>query len=131
MPSNRLCVSIRSIFRNVIVSEGKHRVRGRYLPLQEKILFWDNRNLGLRGDYNGVLLLDTILQTPVPQNDDIVRLEMLLSEAILFQQSLQSLEDHGVECPSDVSNELLEKIKEAHSNVKKSIKAQRVSVICY
>lgn len=99
------------------------------MPLQEKVLFWDGRNLGLRGDYNSVLLLDTILQPPILQNDDLIKLELLLSEAVIFQTILKELEQEGLECPNDVSNELLEKIKNAQANTKKGIKAQRVSVI--
>lgn len=34
----------------------------------------------MRSDYNGVLLLDTILQIPVSKADDVVKLELLLSE---------------------------------------------------
>nr|XP_014092668.2 baculoviral IAP repeat-containing protein 6 isoform X3 [Bactrocera oleae] len=105
-------------------------VRGKYMPLQEKILLWDGQNLGFRGDYNGVLLLDTILQPPILQNDDLIKLELLLSEAIIFQTCLKDLEQEGLECPSDVSNELLEKIKNAQANAKKGIKAQRWNTIC-
>uniref|UniRef100_W8AIN7 Dual E2 ubiquitin-conjugating enzyme/E3 ubiquitin-protein ligase BIRC6 n=1 Tax=Ceratitis capitata TaxID=7213 RepID=W8AIN7_CERCA len=105
-------------------------VQGKYMPLQEKVLVWDGQNLGLRGDYNGVLLLDTILQPPILQNDDFIKLELLLSEAIIFQTCLKDLEQEGLECPSDVSNELLEKIKNAQANAKKGIKAQRWNTIC-
>ncbi|XP_054725362.1 baculoviral IAP repeat-containing protein 6 isoform X3 [Anastrepha obliqua] len=105
-------------------------VCGKYMPLQEKVLLWDGQNLGFRGDYNGVLLLDTILQPPILQNDDLIKLELLLSEAIIFQSCLKDLEHEGLECPSDVSNELLEKIKNAQANAKKGIKAQRWNTIC-
>ena len=98
------------------------------MPLQEKVLFWDGKRLGLRGDYNGVLLLDTILQSPVVQNDDMIKLELLLSEAKIFEESLRKLEEEGLECPTDVSNELMEKIRDAHTNSKKGIKAQRVRI---
>lgn len=90
-------------------------------------MFWDDKNLGLRGDYNGVLLLDTILQIPVTHTEEIVKIELLLSEAVLFLQSLQSLEQHGVENSADVINELTLKISEAHLRSQKGIKAQKVS----
>ncbi|KAL9897854.1 dual E2 ubiquitin-conjugating enzyme/E3 ubiquitin-protein ligase BIRC6-like isoform 3-T4 [Glossina fuscipes fuscipes] len=106
------------------------KLYGRFMPLQEKILITDGQNIGFRGDYNGVLLLDTILQSPITQNDDIVRLEMLLSEAVIFQACLKDLEHEGLECPNDVSNELMEKIKNAQTNAKKGIKAQRWNAIC-
>ncbi|XP_070137301.1 dual E2 ubiquitin-conjugating enzyme/E3 ubiquitin-protein ligase BIRC6 isoform X1 [Drosophila bipectinata] len=105
-------------------------IQGRYMPLQDKILFWDGHNLGLRGDYNGVLLLDTILQAPIGQNDDYIRLEIILSEAIIFQNCISELESEGLECPCDISNELTQKINQAQLNAKKGIKAQRWNTIC-
>lgn len=89
-------------------------------------MFWDGKNIGMRGDYNGVLLLETILQTPVKKTDEIVKLEILLSEAVLFLQSLQNIEEHGLENTSDVINEFVSKITEANSMDKKGIKAQKV-----
>lgn len=102
--------------------------RARFLPDQDKVLFWNQAGtLGLRGDYNGVLLLDTILQTPILQTDDTVKVELLLSEALLFLASIQSLEQQGLENTADITNELNLKIGEAQQNTKKGIKAQRVS----
>ncbi|KQS39321.1 uncharacterized protein Dere_GG17289, isoform C [Drosophila erecta] len=111
-------------------SNGDSIVHGRYMPLQDKILFWDGHNLGLRGDYNGVLLLDTILQAPIGQNDDYIKLEIILSEAIIFQNCITELESEGLECPCDISNELTQKINQAQLNAKKGIKAQRWNTIC-
>lgn len=51
-----------------------------YLTGQDKILFCDGYGIGIRSDYNGVLLLDTILQKPVSCSKDVVQLELLLSE---------------------------------------------------
>lgn len=99
----------------------------RYLPDQDKMLFWNGRNISMRGDYNGVLLLDTILQAPITQADDNIRIELLLSEAILFLQCLQNLEQHGLENTADVTNELTLKIGEAQQHAKRGIKAQKVS----
>lgn len=104
--------------------------RAKYLPDQDKVLFWNNGTLGLRGDYNQVLLLDTILQTPIVQTDDIVRIELILSEAVLFLQSIQSLEQQGLENTSDVINELKLRISEAQKVTKKGVKAQRWETIC-
>ncbi|EDX13491.1 GD20723 [Drosophila simulans] len=111
-------------------ARGDSIVNGRYMPLQDKILFWDGHNLGLRGDYNGVLLLDTILQPPIGQNDDYIKLEIILSEAIIFQNCITELESEGLECPCDISNELTQKINQAQMNAKKGIKAQRWNTIC-
>ncbi|XP_055696918.1 baculoviral IAP repeat-containing protein 6 isoform X3 [Phlebotomus papatasi] len=106
------------------------RISGRYLPKQDKILLFNDKNIGIRGDYNGVLLLDTILQTPVKQSDDTVRIELLYSEAVLFLQCIQSLEENGLENTADVSNELMKKIMEAQLHAKKGIKAQKWNIIC-
>lgn len=56
---------------------------------------------------------------------------MLLSEAVIFQQTLLNLEDGGgVEPSADVYTELSQKIKQAYSNAKKGIKAQKWNTIC-
>lgn len=96
----------------------------------DKILFWDNLNLGLRSDYNGVLLLDTILQAPLTNTDNVIKIELLLSEAVLLHQSLALLEQQGVENSADVINELVQKIGEAQQRAKKGIKAQKWETIC-
>lgn len=56
------------------------KLQATYMAGHDKILFVDERGVGVRTDYNGVLLLDTILQTPVSKSDDIVRVELLISE---------------------------------------------------
>lgn len=56
-------------------------LRGTYLVGHDKILYTNGRGIGVRRDYNGVLLLDTILQTPVSKPEEVVKLELLLSEA--------------------------------------------------
>lgn len=112
----------------VFFLDTNHKIHGYFMPLQEKIIITDGHVIGFRGDYNGVLLLDTVLQTPIPHNDDPIRIEMLLSEAILLQTCLKELEQ-DLECPNDLLNELMEKIKCAQSNSKKGIKAQRVCKI--
>jgi baculoviral IAP repeat-containing protein 6 (apollon) len=100
------------------------------LTEQDKILFWDCDNLGLRSDYNGVILLDTILQSPLTNTDHPVKIELLLSEAVLLHQSLVLLEQQGVENSADVINELVLKIGEAQQRAKKGIKAQKWETIC-
>lgn len=101
-------------------------IKGKYLSEHDKVLFWNDKNLGLRSDYNGVLLLDTILQAPIANTDNCVKIELLLSEALLLHQSLVSLEQQGVENSADVTNELFLKISEAQQRAKKGIKAQKV-----
>lgn len=102
-------------------------LNGKYIAKQDKILLWDAKSLGYRGDYNGVLLLDTILQRPIACPDQVVSLELLVSEAILFLQTLRNLLDAGVPVCSDVVQLLTERVQEAQANSKKGIKAQKVS----
>ena len=53
---------------------------GTYLAGVDKLLLCDGRAVGVRKDHSGVLLLDSILQTPVPRQDCAVRLDIPLSE---------------------------------------------------
>ncbi|PSN56888.1 hypothetical protein C0J52_00682 [Blattella germanica] len=108
--------------------EGK--LHGLYLSGHDKILFTDGKGIGVRRDYNGVLLLDTILQTPINKPDDVVKLELLLSEAILLQHSLRCIELPGVDHTAEVLQELGKKIKEGQSKPKKGTKAQKWNSIC-
>lgn len=101
------------------------------MPQQDKVLFYDGKNLGLRSDYSSVLLLHTILQTPVVHTDHPVRIELLLSEAVLLLNSMQGLEDTGMWNSSDAINEFKAKIEEAQASHKKGIKAQKVSAAGY
>lgn len=62
------------------VAKWQGDVRGTYIPGADKVLLTDGSAVGVRSDYNGVLLLDTVLQPPVQKSDDIVRLELLHTE---------------------------------------------------
>lgn len=119
--------SIAQLNSNSKLPEPNSPLNGKYIAKQDKILMWDEKSLGYRGDYNGVLLLDTILQRPIGCPDEIVSLELLLSEAILFLQTLRTLVDVGVSVCSDVIELLTVRIQDAQSNSKKGIKAQKVS----
>lgn len=43
-------------------------------------MFCDGQSLGVRSDYNGVLLLDTILQKTIPAMHQNAKFELLLTE---------------------------------------------------
>ncbi|XP_015597939.1 baculoviral IAP repeat-containing protein 6 isoform X3 [Cephus cinctus] len=96
----------------------------------DKVLYTDGKGIGIRSDYNGVLLLDTILQTPVSRSEDIIKLELLLSEAILLQKCLRCVELPGIDHVQEVLQELSVKIQTAQANQKKGIKAQKWNTIC-
>jgi len=115
----------------MVVGKPNGKLQGIYLSDGiDKVLYTDGRGIGIRSDYNGVLLLDTILQTPVSKSEDIIKLELLLSEATILLQCLQCVELPGVEHLLEVLQELSSKIVTAQANQKKGIKAQKVSIIC-
>lgn len=65
-----------------VSGQSQSEVVCRYVPGQDRILFCDGQAIGVRSDYNGVLLLDSILQKPVTNTKDDVKLELLLSEVV-------------------------------------------------
>lgn len=56
------------------------RVKCQYFPTVDKVIFVDDYAVGCRKDLNGILLLDTALQTPVSKSDDVVQLELPVTE---------------------------------------------------
>ncbi|XP_061601104.1 baculoviral IAP repeat-containing protein 6 isoform X2 [Cololabis saira] len=72
------------------------RVRCQYFPAVDKVLFVDDYAVGCRKDLNGILLLDTALQPPVSKPEDMVQLELPVTEA---QQMLSACQEK-----IDVSN---------------------------
>lgn len=55
----------------------------KYIPTVDRVLFSDGQSLGVRSDYNGVLLLDSILQKTISDSKVEIKLELLLSEVDL------------------------------------------------
>ncbi|RLV98685.1 hypothetical protein DV515_00010556 [Chloebia gouldiae] len=56
------------------------RVKCQYISAVDKVIFVDDYAVGCRKDLNGILLLDTALQTPVSKQDDVVQLELPVTE---------------------------------------------------
>ncbi|KAL1461616.1 hypothetical protein WDU94_013494 [Cyamophila willieti] len=124
-----------SVLRKCAFSEeGQPVVKGTYLPSYDKVLLTDTKAVGVRSDYNGVLLLDTMLQTCLKSKNNVVKLEMLVSEAILLQQTLKTIEaascDFSPDLWTEVLSELETKIEAAQSEPKKSAKSQKWNIIC-
>lgn len=63
-----------------VPAQNPNDVTCRYIQGEDRVLFCDGQSIGVRSDYNGVLLLDTILQKPVTNTKEVVKLELLLSE---------------------------------------------------
>ncbi|XP_059477801.1 baculoviral IAP repeat-containing protein 6 [Neocloeon triangulifer] len=68
-------------------------LQGAYLSGHDKLLLTDGCNVGLRSDYSGVLLLDSILQPPVIQTQQKVRVELPLSEALILHKALTQMSE--------------------------------------
>ncbi|XP_050551225.1 baculoviral IAP repeat-containing protein 6 isoform X3 [Spodoptera frugiperda] len=100
-----------------------------YATGADRVFVWDSSGVGARTDYNGVLLLHTALQRPLPssQPDKIIRIELVLSEAVLLYQCLQSLDAHSIEGLTDFINELKNSIDA--EPVRKGVKAQKWSTV--
>ncbi|XP_076667240.1 BIR repeat containing ubiquitin-conjugating enzyme isoform X2 [Andrena cerasifolii] len=107
------------------------KVQGTYLSNGiDKVLYTDGRAIGVRSDYNGVLLLDTIFQTPVSRSQDFVKLELLFSEATLLYQCLRCVELPGADHVQEVIQELASKTFTVEASQKKGIKAQKWNTVC-
>jgi baculoviral IAP repeat-containing protein 6 len=55
-------------------------VRCTYLPCQDRVVFTSDCAIGARRDLNGVLLLESVLQTAVSKPDDLVCVELPLPD---------------------------------------------------
>lgn len=116
--------------RSSLSAKWQGDVRGVYIPGTDKLLLTDGAAVGVRSDYNGVLLLDTILQPPVQKSDDVVRLELLHTEAVLLQRCLKQFELRGVYQTAEVLQELTNRTKESQANPRKTIKSQKWNTVC-
>ncbi|XP_057657017.1 baculoviral IAP repeat-containing protein 6 isoform X1 [Diorhabda carinulata] len=102
-------------------------VKCKYIPSLDRVLFTDGQALGVRSDYNGVLLLDSILQKNINDSKEEVQIELPLSEAIILKESLISSNIHGVD---EIINELTQLTSDAQKHHKKGIKAQKWNTVC-
>ena len=69
------------ICNNVYFSAGKSDfIKCQYLSNKDKVLFSSGQSVCVRKDLNGVLLLDTALQSSVPKTEDNVKVEMPLPD---------------------------------------------------
>ncbi|KAF4794922.1 hypothetical protein TURU_097406 [Turdus rufiventris] len=65
----------------ILIAKPGGRVKCQYISAVDKVIFVDDYAVGCRKDLNGILLLDTALQTPVSKQDDVVQLELPVTEA--------------------------------------------------
>ncbi|GBP88983.1 Baculoviral IAP repeat-containing protein 6, partial [Eumeta japonica] len=99
----------------------------KYVPGADRIFLWNQHGVCARTDYNGVLLLNTALQLPLTssQTDSPIKIELVLSEAVLLYQCLQSLNPLSIEGLSDFVKELNDAID--REPARKGVKAQKWS----
>ncbi|XP_066259454.1 baculoviral IAP repeat-containing protein 6-like [Euwallacea similis] len=102
-------------------------VKCKYIPIEDRVLFCDGQAIGVRTDYNGVLLLDSALQKILTDSKENVKIELLLSEAVILKQSLSNA---AVANGEQIINELQNVIAAAQQSHKKGIKAQKWNTAC-
>ncbi|XP_037876101.1 survivin-1 isoform X3 [Bombyx mori] len=100
-----------------------------YASGADRVFVWDSSGIGARTDYNGVLLLHTALQRPLPisHTEKNIKIELVLSEAVLLYQCLQSIDAHFIVGLSDFITELKSAIDA--EPVRKGVKAQKWSTV--
>ncbi|EMP24451.1 Baculoviral IAP repeat-containing protein 6, partial [Chelonia mydas] len=87
------------------------RVKCQYISAVDKVIFVDDYAVGCRKDLNGILLLDTALQTPVSKQDDVVQLELPVTEwaTVTFH-----LPHHVLK---SVANAIVNELKKINQNI--------------
>jgi baculoviral IAP repeat-containing protein 6 (apollon) len=65
---------------SIVPADAVEGVRCNYLPSQDRVVFISDKAVGARRDLNGVLLLDSALQTTVSKPDDVVCVELTLPD---------------------------------------------------
>ncbi|XP_064622207.1 baculoviral IAP repeat-containing protein 6-like isoform X2 [Lineus longissimus] len=105
-------------------------LRCTYLPGRDKVFFTDGVAVGVRRDLNGVLLLDTMLQTPVKKAEDLVRVELPLQDASHLFKLLMSVDLPGVDFVEDVLKELEKQTAAIQEATKGNHKTAKWATVC-
>ncbi|GAB6020665.1 hypothetical protein CHUAL_003335 [Chamberlinius hualienensis] len=101
-----------------------------YIPGHDKVLLADGKAVGLRRDHNGVLLLDTALQTRIGASSDVVKIEILYSEALQLVECIQQMLDSLGTEQERVLYELELRIGLIKEQVKENHKVAKWSTVC-
>ncbi len=78
-------MSFNKLFCSFIATKPSH-IQCSYLSGRDKVLFTNGHAVGIRKDLNGVLLLDTALQTSIARTDDVVKVELSLPDVSINDQ---------------------------------------------
>uniref|UniRef100_A0A2C9JJC5 Dual E2 ubiquitin-conjugating enzyme/E3 ubiquitin-protein ligase BIRC6 n=1 Tax=Biomphalaria glabrata TaxID=6526 RepID=A0A2C9JJC5_BIOGL len=101
-----------------------------YLPEKDKTVFCDGCALGVRGDLQGILLLDTALQTPINKPEDIVKIELPLVEATQLRKTLLSTDLSSKEFIDEFTKDLSQGIEKAQEATKGNHKTAKWATVC-
>ncbi|KAH1014476.1 hypothetical protein HUJ05_012335 [Dendroctonus ponderosae] len=101
----------------------------KYIPIEDRVLICDGQSIGVRTDYNGVLLLESILQKGLTDPTENVKIELSMLEAAFLKQCVA----HSTHGKSLKLYTELQTVVEAvhHSNKdKRGIKSQKWKTVC-
>ncbi|XP_059157271.1 baculoviral IAP repeat-containing protein 6-like isoform X2 [Physella acuta] len=101
-----------------------------YLAEKDKTVYCDGSAIGVRGDLQGILLLDTALQTPITKSEDTVKIEIPLVEAVQLRKTLLSTDLSNKEYIDDFTKELNHGIEKAHDATQGNHKTAKWSTVC-
>ncbi|XP_035825485.1 baculoviral IAP repeat-containing protein 6 [Aplysia californica] len=101
-----------------------------YLPERDKTLFCDGCCLGIRGDLQGILLLDTALQTPAHKTEDVVKIELPLVEATQLLKTLLATDLSSKEYVDDFARDLSQGIQRAQDATQGNHKTAKWATVC-
>ncbi|XP_065205960.1 baculoviral IAP repeat-containing protein 6-like isoform X3 [Planococcus citri] len=118
------------LHKSVLSESGKDLLLdGIYLNAHNKLVLTNGVTLGMRSDYNGILLFDTILQPVIQKPYDIVEVELPLFEALLIYQALKQVELPAAESVVDLTNKLKVQIAESENFASDGVKAEKWNTV--
>ncbi|XP_064603703.1 baculoviral IAP repeat-containing protein 6-like isoform X3 [Liolophura sinensis] len=100
-----------------------------YLPVRDRLVFWDEHRVGVRKDLSGVMLLDTALQASITKTEAPVCVELPLAEATHLFKSLVNSELPGVDYIEEVLKELEKGIDAAQEATKGNHKTAKWATV--
>ncbi|XP_037073509.1 LOW QUALITY PROTEIN: baculoviral IAP repeat-containing protein 6-like [Pollicipes pollicipes] len=111
---------------------------GAYLPGVDKLLLCDGHAVGVRKDHSGIVLLDSILQTPVARPDCVVKLDIPLSEAVPLAQALSNTDMSVLNASADEDDIVYSVLEQLHAKIDAhntdsmadNLKAAKWSTVC-
>ncbi|GAB1609836.1 baculoviral IAP repeat-containing protein 6-like isoform X2 [Argonauta hians] len=107
-----------------------NKLKCMFLQEKDRIIICEGASVCARKDLNGVLLLDTALQTPVSKTEDLVKVELLLAEANQLFKSLNASEFPGIDYVDDFIKELERAIESSQDLAKATHKIAKWATVC-